>query len=261
MIYELAPAELHDEFKAFHHNLEKIASQHVEVCPFCKNTKFYKVRSKPTKTYRCKACHKYFTASTNTPFRRLVPFNELEVIFINRIKNISYNNIAKQLDISLAKVIRRECAIINYLQNNYPSLHNWYTHKKQTTLIPTLEQQYKIIKDKVTNLLGEQNQTCIYCGSNETTKVGNRACYRCRCCRHSFNILRDTSLNRIPKPELWLQFIDLIVSGANNLQIAKTLNLHNDTVRKWRSNWCKMMKYWHCDALAIWCKYKKECNN
>ncbi|MWN06392.1 transposase [Gilliamella sp. Pas-s95] len=256
MIYELVPNELHDELKAFHHVLEKIISQHVDVCPFCKNTKFYSIRSQPTKTYRCKDCHKYFTVSTNTPFNRLAPFNWLEVIFTSRIKNISYPNIAKSLEISIEKVMRRERAIINYLQIHYPSLQKWYTHQKQTTLIPTLAEQYKTIKEKVTTLLNEQNPICIHCGSNETTKVGSRTCYRCKRCRHSFNTLSNTRLNRMPKPELWLQFIELLVSGANNVQIEKTLNFHNDTIRKWRYIWCKMMKDWHCEALAIWCGHE-----
>ncbi|MWP63173.1 IS1 family transposase [Gilliamella sp. Pas-s25] len=256
MIYELVPTELHDEFKAFHHDLEKITSQHIEACPFCKKTKFYIIRSKPTKTYRCKDCHKYFTVSTNTPFNRLMPFNWLELIFTSRIKNISYLNIAENLESSLEKVIRRDRAIIHYLQIHYPSLHKWYTHQKQTTLMPTLAEQHQTIKAKVTALLNEQSPTCIHCGSNETTKIGSRTCYRCRRCRHSFNILSNTSLNRIPKPELWLQFIDLLVSRANNLQIRKALNLHNDTVRKWRSAWYHMMKDWQCEALAIWCKHK-----
>ncbi|MWP45837.1 IS1 family transposase [Gilliamella sp. Pas-s27] len=254
MIYELVPNELHDEFKAFHHELKKITSQHAESYPFCKKTKFYIIRSKPTKTYRCKGCHKYFTISTNTPFNRLAPFSWLEMIFTSRIKNISYPNIAKNLQISFEKVMRRERAIINYLQTYYLSLHKWYTQQKQAILIPTLAEQYKTIKVKVTTLLNEQNPTCIYCHSNETTKIGSRTCYRCKRCRHSFNIVSNTSLNRIPKPELWLQFIDLLVWGKNNSQIAKLLNLHNDTVRKWRSAWCDMMKYWHCEALAIWCQ-------
>jgi transposase-like protein len=256
MIYELVPTELHDEFKAFHHDLEKITSQHVQACPFCKKTEFYLIRSKPTKTYRCKDCHKYFTVSTNTPFNRLMPFNWLELIFTSRIKNISYLNIAKKLESSLEKVMRRDRAIIHYLQIYYPSLHKWYTHQKQTALMPTLAKQHQNIKAKVTALLNEQSPTCIHCGSNETTKVGSRTCYRCKRCRHSFNILSNTSLNRIPKPELWLQFIDLLVSGANNLQIRKALNLHNDTVRKWRSAWYHMMKDWHYEALATWCKNK-----
>ncbi|MCO6545159.1 MAG: IS1 family transposase [Gilliamella sp.] len=256
MIYELVPNELHDEFKAFHHDLEKLTSQHVQSCPFCKKTEFYIIRSKPNKTYCCKGCHKYFTVSTNTPFNRLMPYNWFEFIFINRINKMGYKEIADRLETSLEKVTRRDRAIINYLQNHYPSLHSWYIHQKQTKLMPSLEEQYSTIKAKVTALLNEQNPTCKHCGSNETTKIGSRTCYRCKRCRHSFNLLSNTSLNRIPKPELWLQFIDLLVSGANNSQIGKALNLHNDTVRKWRSAWYYMMIDWQCDALAIWCKNK-----
>lgn len=216
MIFELVPPELHGEFKTFYHTLEKITSQYIGFCLFCKNTKFYLIRSNPTKTYHSKNCHKYFTASTNTPFNRLVPFNWFEVIFTSRIKNISYFNIAKNLEISFEKVMCRERAIIDYLQTYYTSLHKWYTQQKQATLIPALAEQYKTIKAKVTTFLrNEQNPTRIHCDSNETSKVGCRTCYRCKRCRHSFNILNNTCLSRIPKPELWLQFIDLLVSGAN----------------------------------------------
>lgn len=256
MIDELIPNELHDEFKAFRHELQKIILQHAESCPFCQKIEFYIIRSKPTKTYHCKNCHKYFTASTNTPFNRLIPFNWLETIFTSRIKNISYTNIARNLEISFEKVMRRERAIINYLQTYYPLLHKWYTQQKQATLIPILAEQYKTIKAKVTTLLNEQNPTCIHCDSNETTKIGTRTCYRCKRCRNSFNIVGNTSLNRIPKPELWLQFIDLLVLDKNNSQIATILSLHSDTVHKWRSIWCNMMRYWHCEALATWCEHK-----
>ncbi|OCG02118.1 hypothetical protein [Gilliamella sp. wkB112] len=254
MIYELVPTELHDEFRAFHHDLENITLQHIEGCPFCGENSFYLIRSKPTNTYRCKACNKYFTAATNTPFNRLTPFNWLEIIFVHRIKNKSYQFIAeKKLGTSLEKVMRRDHAIIDFLQQHYSSLHKWYTNQKQATLTPTLSEQHKIINTKIMTLLNEQTPVCIYCASTNTTKVGTRTCYRCKHCRRSFNLLSDTPLNRLPRPELWREFIDLLVAGKNNIQIQKKLHLNSNTVSRWRSAWCEMMKRWDCEALATWC--------
>lgn len=254
MIDELVPTELHDELKAFRQDLEKIAFQHIDVCPFCGENSFYLIRSKPTNTYRCKTCCKYFTAATNTPFNRLTPFNWLEIIFINRIKNQSYQFIANtKLECSLEKIMRRDHAIIDYLKTNYPSLHKWYINHKQATLTPTLAEQHKTINAKITKLLNEQTPICSFCSSSETTKVGVRTCYRCKRCRRSFNLLSNTPINRLPRSELWIEFINLLVAGKNNMQIEKELHFNSNTVSRWRKAWCDMMKLWNCEALAIWC--------
>lgn len=254
MIYELVPTELHNELRSFLHNLENISFQLIEACPFCGKNSFYLIRSKPTNTYRCKACYKYFTTATNTPFNRLTPFNWLETIFTNRIKNKSYQFIAeKKLDTSLEKVMRRDHAIIDYLQIHYPSLHNWYTKLKHATLTPSLSEQHKIINTKIIALLNAYAPICPYCMSTDTTKIGTRTCYRCKRCRRSFNLLNNTPLNRLPRPELWIEFINLLVEGENNIQIQKKLHLNSNTISHWRHAWCEMMKRWDCEALAIWC--------
>lgn len=253
MIYELVPNELHNELDNFLKSLEKITQQNIEICPFCENNDFYTIRSTPTVTYRCKACNKYCTAATNTPFNRLTPFNWLEMIFAYRIENKSYQYIANKLNCSLEKVIRRDHAIVSYLDTNYNSLYQWYTDNKQAKIPTTLAEQHKMMNTKIIELLNEQKPICIHCGSTDTTKIGTRTCYRCKRCRHSFNILSDTQLNKLPRSDLWLEFIDLLVSGENNLQIEKKMNFSSNTVRRWRSAWCDMMKNWDCNALAIWC--------
>ena len=254
MIYELIPNELHKELNDFLNDLERIASQHVEFCPFCDKKEFYLIRSKPTTTYRCKACYKYFTAATNTPFNRLTPFNWLETIFVSRIKNYSYQAIANIFDCSTEKIMRRDHAIINYLKLHYLSLYKWYINKQQTTLNPILIEQHNYIKSKINTLLNTQTPPCLHCNSTETVKIGKRTCYRCKRCRHSFNLLSNTKLNRLPKSELWLSFIDLLIDGQDNTQIEKKLKLTNNTVRRWRAVWREMMINWNCEVLSIWCK-------
>ncbi|MCX8648863.1 IS1 family transposase [Gilliamella sp. B2776] len=253
MIYELIPIELHEELNDFRQDLERIVLQYVEVCPYCDKKEFYLIRSKPTTTYRCKACYKYFTAATNTHFNRLTPFNWLETIFISRIKNYSYQAIADKFDCSTEKIMRRDHAIMNHLKLHYLSLYKWYINKQQTTLNPILIEQYNYIKSKINTLLNTTTPVCLHCNSTETVKIGKRTCYRCKRCRHSFNLLSNTKLNRLPKPELWLNFIDLLLAGEDNIQIEKNLKLTSNTIRRWRSVWCEMMIAWKCDALSIWC--------
>ena len=254
MIYELVPIELHDELNKFRHDLEKMASQHIEVCPFCQQNEFYLIRSKPTNTYRCKACDKYFNVASNTSFNRLSPFDWLETIFTSRIANKSYQTIAKKLGCTLEKVMRRDQAIVDHLKSYYPLLNKWYTGAKQLKITPTLTKQHQILIEKVTSLLNEQSPVCLYCSSTETTKVGKRTCYRCKRCRRSFNILSDTILNRLPKSELWIEFINLLVSGKNNMQIQTELGFNGNTVNHWRNAWCEMMKRWNLEDLANWCQ-------
>ena len=254
MIYELIPIELHKELNDFRNDLERIASQHVEVCPFCDKHNFHLIRSKPITTYHCKTCYKYFTAATNTSFNRLTPFNWLETIFVSRIKNYSYKAIANVFDCSIEKIMRRDHAIINYLKLHYSSLYKWYINKQQTTLNPILIEQYNYIKSKINTLLNMQTPICLHCNSTETVKISKRTCYRCKRCRHSFNLLSNTKLNRLPKPELWLSFINLLIAGENNTQIEKKLKLTSNTVKRWRAVWCEMMINWDCEALSIWCK-------
>ncbi|MDF7667249.1 hypothetical protein PT273_05255 [Orbaceae bacterium ESL0727] len=255
MISEFIPAELHSQLNAFYGDLEKITLQQIKICPFCGNDQFFVSRSRSTYTYRCKACHKYSTSATHTPFNRLIPFNWLKIIFENRIQNQSYQTIAKNLGCSLEKVMRRDHALIAYLQQHYPTLHNWYKNRQYTAISPTIKQQKQIVHDKIRQLLSAEKINCIHCSSHDTVKIGARAAYRCKSCACNFNLLGNTPLNRLPHTDLWLKFIDLLVAGYNNLQISQALQLNANTVSKWRRAWCQMMETWNCNALAIFCSH------
>lgn len=253
MIYELVPSELHNQLDAFNNDLEKISLQQIITCPFCEKNEFFVIRSRPTYTYRCKFCHKYSTAATHTPFNRLTPFNWLKTIFTNRATNQSYQAIAEELGCSREKVMRRDHALREYLQKQYPALYEWYKNHQQTEIPPTITQQQKIVNEKIKQILATEKPNCVHCLSRETVKVGTRTCYRCKSCRRSFNLLSNTPLNRMPRTDLWLKFIDLLVSGRTNLQIGHELQLNDNTVSKWRQSWCAMMRSWDCDALAVFC--------
>lgn len=62
-------------------------------CPYCQYNQFYLVHDHP-KYYRCKACHKGFNRSLNTPFYRLTP------IEITRDKQFAYTYQSLEYDFS-----------------------------------------------------------------------------------------------------------------------------------------------------------------
>lgn len=253
VLYELVPIALHDALTAFRAELQKIASRKIDTCPHCGGTSLSTPFLDAQHRYRCHHCHRYSTSATHTPFSRLSALTELDTLFVARIEMKSYLTIAEELHCSRRQVIRRYKILLAYLKSRYIALYNWCIAERQTTLSQAVNQQHQLIHDKVNALLHAENPTCIHCGSNQTIKKGTRTCYRCKKCRNTFNLLAKTPLNRLPRIDLWLTFIDLITARYTNRQISHHLNFNKNTVARWRRHWCAMMRQWHCWALAMVC--------
>ena len=259
MFYNLVPAELQNDFDALLNDLSYLPEQAKESCPFCHHIDFQKIRQKPL-TFRCKCCHKYFNPLTKTPFNRLVPTIWLGLILTRRIEKVTLETLAYELNCTPEMVKRREHALIDYMQQHYPKFHQWYTQTRlhENNMLPTtIKQQYIDLSKIIDQLLTIEKFPCVYCQSSNTVRIGQRAGFRCRSCRKTFNILKDTPLNKIPHAELWKTFIELLVKNNTNKSIAQTLELSLNTVSKWRKVWCELMQNWGYEELAVWCNKKQ----
>lgn len=259
MFYDFVPEILQNDFDSLLNDLSYLPEQENENCPFCHEVNFYKVRQKPL-IFRCKVCQKYFNPLTLTPFNRLTPSIWWGLILTRRVEKATYHTLAIELNCSIDMVKRRDHAIIIYMQQHYPALYTWYTkaHPNDSEMLPlVIEEQHKSAINLIHQLLTIEKIHCLYCQSTDTIKIGQRFRFRCKHCKKTFNLLHKTPLNKMPHSDLWLTFIDMLVNNQTNKAITEKLNLSHNTVTKWRRIWCKMMRDWKYEELAIWCDKKQ----
>lgn len=260
MQHDLIPQTLQRPCQQFLLELEQLAEQVPNQCPYCASQHLSQTRAEPL-TFRCKGCLKYFNRLTATPFNRLNPVSWLATIFIGRVNRESYQGIAYQLGCDLKMVIRRDRAIMTQMQIRNPSLYHWYrahndiNKQYQLNELPELlVPQHLALKQKVSELLTCTQANCLHCQSTDTVRVGQRTAFRCRRCLRSFNLLSGTPLNRLRDADKWLPFIDLLVTKQSNLAIAMELGLNNNTIGRWRRKWNFTMQQWGFAGLAAWCQ-------
>lgn len=260
MQYDLIPQALHADFDQFLQALTELSQPTPSHCPYCAHKSVRQTRAAPL-TFRCKACLKYFNPLTNTPFNRLSPADWLPLILCDRVNRQTYQEIADTLDCDIKKIMRRDKAIKNKMQIDFPNLHQWYCAHNDVahqftanTTNDTLAAQHLAFKQKLSELLTTTHAHCLYCHSPKTVKVGQRATFRCDHCRRGFSLLNGTPISNLTHADQWLNYIDLLVAKQSNHAIAEQLGINKNTIASWRRKWCRTMQLWGVESLAIWCK-------
>lgn len=83
----------------------------------------------------------------------------------------------------------------------------------------------------------ENNYKCVHCGSNSIVKHGQRSGitrYRCKSCGRTFNALTGTSLARLRKKELWLDYSQCVLDSFSVRKSAALIHVNSKTAFLWR---------------------------
>ncbi len=83
----------------------------------------------------------------------------------------------------------------------------------------------------------ENNYECLYCASQSIVKHGKRSGltrYRCSSCGKTFNALTGTSLAKLRKKELWLDYAQCILDSFSVRKSAALLKINKKTTFLWR---------------------------
>ncbi len=83
----------------------------------------------------------------------------------------------------------------------------------------------------------EHNYQCVHCGSNSIIKHGKRSGltrYLCKNCGKTFNTLTGTSLARLRKKELWLDYSQCILDSFSVRKSAARVQVNTETAFRWR---------------------------
>ncbi|MDF7670672.1 hypothetical protein PT276_05595 [Orbaceae bacterium ESL0721] len=257
---DLIPQRLQADYYQFLHHLKQLGGQAAGSCPHCKSRLFSQIRTEPL-TFRCKSCLKYFNPLTGTQFNRLQPVAWLPVILSKRVDRKSYQTIADRLDCDIKKIMRRDKAIKAQMQLISPDLYNWYCNHNNadkqfdlSTINNTILVEQNVFNHKLNEILNTINPPCRYCKSVKTVKVGQCASFRCNQCRRGFSLLHGTPILRLPRVDLWFNFVDQLVAQKSNGAIANDLGMNRNTIRSWRRRWCDTMQLWGFSGLSLWCK-------
>lgn len=74
--------------------------------------------------------------------------------------------------------------------------------------------------------------------------------YRCKDCRHTFNALTGTPLNRLHKRGLWLRQAEALSDGRSLRAVAEDLGIHVGTAHRWRHRFLALPEGIQPQALA-----------
>ncbi len=100
-------------------------------------------------------------------------------------------------------------------------------------------------KETVCDLLEkriEDNYQCIHCGDDSIIKHGKRSGltrYRCKSCGKTFNALTGTSLAKLRKKELWLDYSQCVLNSFSVRKSAALVNVNPKTAFRWRHRFLK----------------------
>ncbi|MDF7666767.1 hypothetical protein PT273_02715 [Orbaceae bacterium ESL0727] len=256
---DFIPQVLQVDFERFLAELEQLDQQVPIHCPYCENDSFIKARKAPL-SLRCKGCLKYFNSLTGTPFNRLQPVAWLPIILCERVNRKTYYEIADTLGCDIKKIMRRDKAIKQQMQIDFPDLYQWYCAHNDVAnqfeanqVSDAIDAQHSAFKQKLSEILATTHSPCWYCDSSNTVKIGERATFRCNHCRRNFSLLQDTPIFQLPRIHHWLAYLDLLVAKNSNRDIAQKLGMNSNTASIWRQKWCATMQLWGFENLAIWC--------
>jgi len=129
---------------------------------------------------------------------------------------------------------------------------DWLGVYEDFTDLPKQEQHrlFEAIKEtlfpapKIHSLLNEIREAkfsaglaCLHCGSHSVKRNGKyrgRQRYLCHDCHKSFNDTTGTPMAGTHKPNLWLQYFEMMIEGLTLPKIAERLNIHVSTAFYWR---------------------------
>ena len=83
----------------------------------------------------------------------------------------------------------------------------------------------------------EHNYQCVHCESPSIVKHGYRSGmtrYRCKSCGKTFNALTGTSLAKLRKKELWIDYSQCILDALSIRKSAKQVQVNSKTAFRWR---------------------------
>lgn len=102
----------------------------------------------------------------------------------------------------------------------------------------------------------EQKRQCPHCASEHIYRHGTSGGlqrYRCVDCRKTYNSLTNTSLARLRKRELWLQYLDLMLQSCVLRQVEKEIPISLTTAFRWRhrfSAWLELDAPTHLEGIV-----------
>ncbi len=94
---------------------------------------------------------------------------------------------------------------------------------------------------------------CPHCRSEQTIRYGHAngmQRYRCKMCRHTFNALTGTPLNRLHKRGLWLRQAEALADARPLRKVAKDIGIHVGTAHRWRHRFLALPEAIQPQALA-----------
>jgi len=111
-------------------------------------------------------------------------------------------------------------------------------HQQRVSLNQKLSSvsRLKIVCDLLEKRI-ENNYHCLHCGSDSIVKHGKRSGltrYRCKSCGKTFNTLTGTSLAKLRKKELWLDYSQCVLDSFSVRKAAVLINVNPKTAFRWR---------------------------
>ena len=238
--------------------------QEPEYCPFC-HSKSFNVRERPgcKPSYQCDYCRKTFARTTGTLFYN-TQYPELWAEFARwRFSGLGLKKIAAKIGITEYACRHRDVAIMQEMADEYPRLHAWWdAHQDRASLevTPEVDTQRARFREWLVYVLTTPRAPCPKCGYNSRrdSKNKDRPWFFCNPCKQGFSLLRNTPLKGMLYPELWLSFVDDMLSGESTWQLQHEHHICISTLYRWRTSFLAMMQTMGLDALVAWSEWQRS---
>lgn len=247
-------------------------------CKHCESKHFRLSRATRTNKnniviYYCFSCKRKFTQLTNTPFMRMTRFDLWAEFAIRRISGKSTTQIIKEIPLSLTACTHRSKVLECIMAELTPTLYRWWKPRQdylEHQMPIQVDVEYKKIISWLQNIIETTRAPCPHCYNQNVARVktGNpdasgirhrhRPYFYCGRCKQNFNLLDNSPLKKLNKIDKWPTFLQALVEGKSNYQLAEQFDISVSSITKWRQCFTKQMQQMRLTKLINWVKWRRS---
>ena len=192
---------------------------------------------------------------------------------MRRILGQSTTQITKEMPLSLKACTIRANRLEQMMAQLTPKLYAWWKPRQdylEHEMPIQVDVEYQRIISWIKKITHTTRATCPHCRNQHVLRVKtgapdqngvrhrHRPYFYCGRCKQYFNLLDDSPLKKLNKIDHWLPFLQGVVEGKSNYQLAEQLDISQSSIIKWRQCFIKQMQLMHLTKLVNWIEWRRS---
>lgn len=174
---------------------------------------------------------------------------------------------------SLTACTSRAKILEHFMAELTPKLYAWWKPRQdylEHEMPIQVDVEYQRITSWIKKIIQTTRATCPHCRNQHVLRVKTgapdengvrhrqRPYFYCGRCKQYFNLLDNSPLKKLNKIDHWLPFLQGVVEGKSNYQLAKQLGMSHSSIVKWRQCFIKQMQLMHLTKLVKWIEWRRS---